>query len=175
MLVLIISIIPLIFILMNKNNINNTAIPFIERLRTFIEKHEGRKNYAYKDTAGKWTIGVGHLIKLPSEEWMLTQMLGEKQINDLFEKDIQTAQNAVKRLVKVPLTDGQKIALISFVFNLGEGNFQTSTLLSKLNRKDYEGAANEFPKWVNSRVNGVLTFTQGLYNRRIDEQKIFKS
>jgi len=79
------------------------------------------------------------------------------------------AEDAVNRLVKVELTQNQFDMLVSFVFNVGEGQFKRSTLLRLLNQGDYEGAANELPKWKFD--NGKMI--QGLLNRRLEEQKIF--
>ncbi len=76
---------------------------------------------------------------------------------------------AVNRLVTVPLTQNQFDALISFVFNLGIGNFRTSTLLKKLNAGDYTGAAKEFPPWV--RADGKQL--PGLIKRRDAEKALF--
>jgi lysozyme len=59
--------------------------------------------------------------------------------------------------------------LCSFVYNLGSGNFQSSTLRAKLNREEYEGAALEFPKW--RRAGGKIL--KGLVARRKVEQSLF--
>jgi len=60
---------------------------------------------------------------------------------------------------------------VSFSFNVGLGNFQSSTLRSKLNRGDYEGASNEFPKW--RKAGGKIL--KGLVKRRADERNLFLS
>jgi lysozyme len=57
-------------------------------------------------------------------------------------------ETTVNNLVKVPLTQNQFDALVSFVFNIGGGAFSKSTLLRKLNEKDYAGAADQFLVWV---------------------------
>ena len=59
--------------------------------------------------------------------------------------------------------------LVSFVYNIGSGNFQSSTLRQKLRRKDYAKAALEFPKW--RRANGQIL--RGLVNRRKKEKELF--
>ncbi|MCY1305462.1 Lysozyme RrrD [compost metagenome] len=73
--------------------------------------------------------------------------------------------------MRVPLSQGQFDALASFVFNLGSGNLQCSTLLRKLNAKDYAGAADEFPRW-NKAGGKVLA---GLTRRRAAERALFLS
>ena len=80
------------------------------------------------------------------------------------------AERSIGRLVRVPLTSNQRSALISFVYNIGSGNFQRSTIRMKLNRKDYIGAANEFWKW--RRAGGRIL--KGLVRRRAREEQLFK-
>jgi lysozyme len=76
---------------------------------------------------------------------------------------------SVDRLCPVPLSEGQRAALIDFAFNLGAGNLQASTLRKMTNRGDMEGAAREFPKWV--YAGGVKL--PGLVRRRAAEAEIF--
>jgi lysozyme len=61
--------------------------------------------------------------------------------------------------------------LQSFVYNLGSGRLQSSTLRRKINRGDFEGAADEFPKW--RRAGGKIL--KGLVLRRAAERKLFLS
>ena len=86
-----------------------------------------------------------------------------------MQSDLLRYEQAVTRLVKVPLTQGKFDALVSFTFNLGGGALQRSTLRQKINRQDYEGAANEFLKWV--RAGGAVS--KGLVARRIAERNLF--
>jgi len=91
----------------------------------------------------------------------------------LLIEDLKTSEEAVERLVKVDLTQNQFDALVSFVFNLGQGNFSKSTLLRKLNRGEYEGAAEEFVRWNKARVEGELKPLAGLTRRRTAEAALF--
>jgi GH24 family phage-related lysozyme (muramidase) len=61
-------------------------------------------------------------------------------------------------------------ALTSFTYNLGIGNLKRSTLLRKLNREDYEGAAREFKRW--NRAGGKVY--RGLTSRRLEEEELFR-
>jgi len=129
-----------------------------------IKKYEGLYLYAYQCPANIWTIGHGHTLNvLPGDK--ITQCEADR----LLRFDILSYEKIVVRHVKVPLTQGQFDALVSFVFNLGEGNFRRSTLLYKLNSGDYKGAANEFCRWVNVCGNVAL----GLVRRRQAERKLF--
>ena len=137
-----------------------------------IKHHEGFRRKPYQDPIGLWTIGVGHLIedgkKLP-KEW--NRELSDDEVDDLLYKDLKRFEAGIERLTKVSLTQGQFDALVSFSFNVGLGNFQSSTLRSKLNREDYKGAAEEFPKW--RRAGGKIL--PGLVKRRVDERALFLS
>ena len=86
-----------------------------------------------------------------------------------MKRDLSIAERGVLKQTKVPLTDNQFDALCSFVFNLGSGAFQSSTLRRRLNRGDYEGAANEFPRWVFAGGRKL----KGLIKRRSDERLLF--
>jgi len=134
-----------------------------------LKQREELRLKKYKDIAGIWTVGYGHVI-LPSEK--LDTITPEKA-EQILRKDLKIAESVVNRYVSVPLTPGQFDALVSLVFNIGEGNFSGSTLLEKLNKYDYQGALAEFPRWNKARQNGELRVSQGLINRRKEEQEMF--
>jgi lysozyme len=129
-----------------------------------IVEFEGIELEAYKCPAGVWTIGVGstknvkEVMKITMEEAMLR-----------LSEDMQDAETCVNLAVKTHLTEGQRAALISFVFNLGCGNFQSSTLLRVLNEGDYTRAANQFLRW--DKVKGKVV--AGLTRRRMAEKEMF--
>jgi lysozyme len=143
-----------------------------EQCIKMIKHHEGVRKKPYQDPIGLWTVGVGHLIedgkKLP-KEW--NRELTDEEVDELLYKDLKRFETGVKRLTKVALSQGQFDALVSFSFNVGLGNLQSSTLRSKLNREDYKGAAEEFPKW--RRAGGKIL--PGLVKRRVDERALFLS
>jgi lysozyme len=89
----------------------------------------------------------------------------EAEASDMLLADLDRFERAVDRKVIVPLTDNQFAALVSFCFNVGEGNFGSSTLLKKLNRGDYASVPSELAKWVTSKGKRM----QGLVNRRAAE------
>lgn len=139
----------------------------------FIKQMEGLATKAYKDIAGVLTIGYGHVIKA-GENFSL---ISSAQADELLQQDAETATNAVNRLVKVPLTDNQRAALISLVFNIGAGAFGGSTLLRALNARNYQGAADQFRVWNKARnpTTGKLDISTGLMNRREQERTLFLS
>lgn len=131
-----------------------------------IKKWEGLSLTSYTDSVGVWTIGYGHTKTAKPH-----QRITEKQAEELLRQDLASHEVFVNRYVKVELTQNQFDALSSFVFNLGGGALQKSTLLKKLNKEDYEGAAAEFDKWVNAGGKRL----QGLVNRRKAERELFES
>jgi lysozyme len=138
-----------------------------ERGLAIIREFEGLRLHAYPDPASggePFTIGFGHTLDVePGDNCTLEQ--AEQWLLD----DCADAEVAILRHVKVPLSQGQLDALISFVFNLGAGNFAKSTLLRKLNAGDYVGAWQEFPRW-NKAAGKVMP---GLSRRRAAEAKLF--
>ena len=130
-----------------------------------IKGWEGFRSYVYLDSAGKPTIGYGHLIK-PYESFTT---ITEAEAARLLAKDVSTAENAVNAAVTVPLTQNQFDALVSFVYNVGAGAFSRSTMLKKLNQGDYFEAQKQFTRWVYAGGKVV----PGLANRRLAESRLF--
>lgn len=145
-----------------------------KNLLAFLIAEEGIRNRVYKDEAGKNTIGIGHLIQ-QGEERFLSVTLSPKEIEDLFFSDIAQTENTIRSLVKVPLNENQKIALVSLVFNIGPTAFKNSTLLKLLNDGDYNKASLQFPRWKFITLKGEKVVSKGLENRRFREQLLFNS
>lgn len=121
----------------------------------------------YICVAGRRTIGYGHVI-LPGEDFACG--LTQEQAEELLAEDVGIAEEAILRLVDVPLTPHQFDALVSFVFNVGRRNFEGSTLLRRLNAGDYDGAAGEFARW--KYAGGSVC--KGLIRRRKAEAELFR-
>jgi lysozyme len=150
---------------------------FLDTLKSMIQNFEGLRLDAYQDVAGKWTIGYGHLIK-PGEPYVpygTVATITQDEADALLDADSQAAQICVDQNVTVDLTDDQRAALVSFVFNVGCTAFMNSTLLIKLNAGDYAGAAAEFAVWnhVTDPATGQLVASSGLTNRRATEAQVF--
>ncbi|WP_338019024.1 glycoside hydrolase family protein [Azospirillum doebereinerae] len=133
-----------------------------------VKHFEGRYLTAYLCPAGVPTIGYGHTARV-----QLGQTITEAAAEALLVSDLAAAAADVDRLVKVPVNADQRGALASFVFNLGAGNLACSTLLTLLNAGDYQGAANQFGRWVYARVQGVTIQLPGLVSRRASEAALF--
>lgn len=132
----------------------------------FIKQFEGFESHRYQDVAGLWTIGYGHLITKEDADLL---ELTEKEAEELLRKDLSNAEKAVNTFVKVPLTQSQFDALVSFTFNLGGKSLKDSTLLKFLNQMHYEEAADQFLRWI--KAGGVPV--SGLVRRRKAERLMF--
>jgi len=141
-----------------------------------IRAHEGFRAKAYYCPAGVLTIGYGHTNLDGSPPRVtpgltITKAEAERVLTDTVNRVYGAA---VTRLVKVPLNQNQFDALTSLVFNIGESNFAGSTLLRRLNRSDYDGAASAFAAWNRATVNGVKQALPGLTRRRAEEAALFR-
>lgn len=152
---------------------DNFILLAIELLHEFEGGPNGRHAaYPYICPAGKQTIGWGHALR--PGEWFQTPM-SEMDADDLLRKDTIATWKAISWYIAAPVTASMKAALISFAFNLGPGALMASTLLIKLNRRDYQGASDEFPRWNKARdpKTGKMIALAGLTRRRKAERKLF--
>lgn len=133
-----------------------------------VRNFEGLYLTAYRCPAGIPTIGFGRTAGVK-----MGQTITRAQAETYLRADMSAAAAQVDKLVKVLLTPNQRGALASFVFNLGAGSLQQSTLLKLLNQRDYAGAADQFGRWVYATVNGVKTELPGLVKRRAAERALF--
>lgn len=134
-----------------------------------VKQFEGLYLKAYLCPAGVPTIGYGHTSGVS-----LGQTITDAQAEQFLATDLTSAAAGVDRLVTVALNPQQRGALASFVFNLGAGNLEGSTLLRLLNGGDYAGAAGEFGKWVYATEDGHKVKLAGLVARRASESALFQ-
>lgn len=129
-----------------------------------IKSFEGLRTSAYRDSVGVPTIGYGH-----TKGVKMGQTISETQAEQFLREDLADAEAGVEKWVKVPLSDNEFAALVSFTFNLGVGSLSKSTLLRKLNADKRNEAAVEFLKW--NRAGGKVL--EGLTRRRKAEHDLF--
>jgi lysozyme len=134
----------------------------------FIKRFEGFSCKVYICPAGYPTIGYGHVIRADET---FNAAITEEAASALLRTDVSAAEAAVRRLINVPLTDGQFDALVSFTYNLGAGALQRSTLRRKVNRADHAAASAEFLKWVWAGGKKL----PGLVKRRAAEAQLYAS
>lgn len=119
----------------------------------FTAQFEGYSNKVYSDPVGINTVCVGHARTDPNGKPLrLGQSYSDDVCSYLLGKDISEADRAVQRLVKVPLSEGERIAYTDFAFNAGAANLAASTLLKKVNAGDRVGACHELPRWTCATV-----------------------
>ena len=132
-----------------------------------VKAFEGCCLDVYVCPGGYRTIGYGHLLRKGD----ITDCISREEAEELLELDLNKAQRWAVRLTGVELTDNQLGALTSFIFNVGSGNYQRSTMRMLMNRGDFDGAANEFWKWRRSK--GVIL--RGLVLRREACRALFEA
>ena len=134
-----------------------------------IKQWEGLKLKAYKCSAGVSTIGIGTTRYPNGLAVKMGDTITEAQAIEYFKHDIKAFEQDIARYVKVPLTQNQYDALVSFIYNVGAKAFSTSTMLKRINECEYDRAAAEFVKW--SKAGGKVIL--GLVNRRKAERDLF--
>ena len=130
------------------------------------EKSEGVSLSSYQDSGGVLTIGYGHTGPDVGPDLTITQ----DQAQRFLSQDLLSAEQTVNQFVEVPLDQEEFNALVDFVFNVGQQNFVTSTLLRLLNNGDFQGAAQQLPRW--DKCNGEVL--NGLLERRHAEENMFQ-
>lgn len=148
-----------------------------------IKHFEGCHFKPYLCPALLWTIGYGHVLypeqnRLPLAERKSYNLKAEhnrsysqEEVDGLLKQDLQRFEVGVLRYITVPLKQCEFDALVSFSFNLGLGTLQRSSLRSKLNRDDKEGAIDTLLKYC--RAGGKIL--KGLQRRRAAEADLFFS
>jgi len=145
-----------------------------------IEKFEGLILQAYDDyndkivkpgqkVRGTLTIGYGHTTAAGPPKVYVGMKVKEDEADKILAADLASVEIEVEHLVKVSLNQNQFDALVSFQFNTG--GLRRASILTCLNAKDYEGAAQGFLKWV--RGNGKVL--PGLVKRRNEEKALFEA
>jgi lysozyme len=148
--------------------------------RAFIRGHEKTVYTVYLDPVGIKTGGVGHTGPDVNALEVGTE-LTKAQVEKWYDEDIEEAEAIVNKHVKVELTQDMFDAVCSFAFNTGPGrkgvkdgfvvlkSGKPSTILTKINKSDFIGASQEFPKWVSAKGKKL----NGLVKRRAQEKALF--
>ena len=129
-----------------------------------IKAHEGLRLDAYLCPAGVPTIGYGHTHGVK-----MGDRITEEQAEKFLIGDLAVVEREINRY-GFELTQNQFDALVSFVYNVGAGNFRSSTLLKKLKANPNDpDIANQFKRWV----YGDGKVLPGLVRRRNEEAKLY--
>jgi lysozyme len=155
-----------------------------DRLIQMIKHDEGVRVKPYRCPALLWTVGVGHVIdqshiKVPFEErktlpipagWDRTLSMDE--VNAILAKDLENFERGVLRLApNLAGLQSKFDACVSFSFNVGLGNFQRSTIRMKIQREEWQAAADSFLLWTKAGGKEL----PGLVKRRKGERALFLS
>lgn len=139
-----------------------------------IDFYESFSPDPYLCPAGIPTIGKGTTVYPDGRRVTLEDRpISELEANRFRDHHIAQMQGQMLLMIHVQLTDNQYAALGCLVYNIGLGNFATSTLLRVLNTGDYSGAADQFMVWNKGKVNGKKTVMDGLVKRRAKERRLF--
>lgn len=131
-----------------------------------IKQFEGLRLEAYLCPAGIWTIGYGHTSDVSPNSFITIQ-----EADEYLHRDVATIEMQLNKL-NLSLSQCQWDAIVSFVFNVGIGNFKASTLLAKIRiNPDDNSIMDEFLRWV--YANGKVM--RGLQKRRLAEMKLYFS
>lgn len=134
-----------------------------------IKSFEGLVLHAYKavSTEEYYTIGYGHYGQDVSKTLSITQ----EQAEELLKQDVKRFVDGVNKVLQVEVNQNQFDSLVSLAYNIGLGAFGRSTLLEKLNKRDFTGTAKEFDRW--NKSGGVVL--AGLVRRRKEERELFET
>ena len=131
---------------------------------SLIKRYEGCRLKAYKDSVGVWTIGWGNTSHAKAG-MSITQQQAETFLKDDI-KPVETLLNGMG----INYTQGQFDSLTSFIFNLGQGNFKSSTMYKYIvARKSDLEITDQMVKWHNAGGKPLI----GLKKRRCDEANMF--
>lgn len=125
---------------------------------------EGVRYEPYRDVAGILTVCYGHTGSdiVPGKQYT------EAECQIMLNQDLKPFSLSVQRSVKVPASEYQKAALITFSYNVGISAFEHSSLLRNLNAGNYQQACDGLRQWV--YAGGVKW--KGLMNRREVEREV---
>lgn len=142
----------------------NENMKLSETGRNLIKEFEGLRLTAYQDSVGVWTIGYGHTQGVYSG-----MTITEAQANIFLDQDVISHASGIFKYITVQLNQNQFDALVSFHFNLGADILQGTALLTYINSKNWQQAANEMNKYVNAGGKPL----EGLIRRRKAETDLF--
>jgi lysozyme len=135
-----------------------------------VKEFEGLRLKAYKCPAAVWTVGFGHTSAAGDPVVTSGLVITKAEAEEILKCDLVQYEDAVRKLVKVVLTQSQFDALVSFTYNVGEAQFSRSTLLKRVNAGRFDEVPAEFMKWI----KGGGRELPGLVRRRRAEVKLWR-
>lgn len=148
-----------------------TAAAVIAISASFIQPFEGTALVPYRDTVNVWTVCTGHTGK----DVIRNKTYSKQECDALFRSDLGVALDGVNRRLTLDVPDTTRAAFTSFVFNVGESKFASSTMLKLANKGDLVGACHQLTAWryaggqdCSVRANGCY----GIWLRRQAEKSL---
>jgi lysozyme len=166
---------------LNTNPMNANEWTPSEQLKTGIKTFESGsptnyENNSYKDSAGHWTIGFGHLLGDGDEFSNITWT--NEQIDSQFDIDIQQVAAEVRKIVTQELKQGQFDAILDFMWGYGEDKFLSSTLWKVIQSNGSNNDINaQFNRWVYAKNagTGAMEVLPGLVKRRVFDNQMWNA
>jgi lysozyme len=147
------------------NRGRNNLVNISEEGISLIKKFEGCELRSYQDAVDVWTVGYGH-----TKDVKPGQMITKEEAEEMLIEELTEYCSYVETAVEVPLHQNQFDALVSWTYNLGPTNLNSSTMLKKLNAGEYEDIPEQIKRW-NKAGGKVLP---GLERRRLAESLLFE-
>jgi lysozyme len=119
-----------------------------EGINKLLKPFEGCKLVSYRCPAGIWTIGIGHTSAAGLPDVMAGLKITEDQANSILRADLVKFESYVNTMVKVPLSQNQYDVLVDVAYNIGPAALKNSTLLKRVNAKEFNKVPDELLKWT---------------------------
>lgn len=139
--------------------------------RALLRQLEGCKLKAYFDCVGVLTIGVGHTAAAGAPKPFPGMTITDEEADQILSMDLRKFEAGVMKVLRRTPTQNQFDAMVLCAFNIGLGAFQRSSIVSRFNRGDIDGAAAAFLMW--NKAGGRVI--DGLTRRRRAEMKLFST
>ena len=147
----------------NKMQISAEGLSLIKKFEGCPVDQDGNC-YAYQDVVGVWTIAYGFTKDVKEGDKMT-----KEEAEYVLQEEMIEYEGYINDLVEVPLEQNQFDALVSWVYNLGSGNLQSSTMLRVLNEGKYDEVPAQIRRW--NKAGGKVF--DGLVRRREAEATMF--
>lgn len=134
----------------------------------------GKPFQAYICPTGHPTIGWGNTSSVSHQDVMGQKTITEDEAEQLLRKDLTVFEDAVRSSLRVPIGSNMFGACVLLAYNIGSSGFSKSTVLRKINERDFQAAAIAFEMWNKGRVDGRMQIIHGLVRRRKAERELFK-
>jgi lysozyme len=152
----------------------NQSINFNKFLKRLVI-YEGLRTKAYKDSVGKWTIGIGTIRYPNGTPVKAGDVITEAQAYEYATVEAEHMFRQLTGMLKVEQSENQLIALLCLMYNIGVTGLKNSSVLKSINGKEpLERIEQNWMMWNKGRIKGVLTEIKGLTVRRKSEVKIYK-